>query len=358
MATHCIVGADARGLRRILDRDRLRRRGAAARRHRVPRRRRGRPRRVRAAGHAVGARAGRRRRARRPRPARDAAVIRRRGAARRRAPTVPRPPATATARPTTRRRACTAATGPTRGSPSPSRRRRVGDAANVAARPGARTTSRAPASRPAPRRTTASTTPSARGRRAARRSSRRRSSRRVASRPCPAFTNRDLVLDEHIAARGFVVAWDHPDVGGSGSRASRSTSPAHRSASARHRRWAPTTATSCASSVAPTPRSTPSRRRASSPTSRRRSDGCGMVVANAHSSRVGKGRRQAGRQHAEIGGHADRHPARRSRRILERGQVQVEGPPRRERLGRTEHGARNGPAAAAAAMPCHGFGSP
>jgi crotonobetainyl-CoA:carnitine CoA-transferase CaiB-like acyl-CoA transferase len=29
----------------------------------------------------------------------------------------------------------------------------------------------------------------------------------------PAFTNRDLVLDEHIAARGFIVSWDHPDVG-------------------------------------------------------------------------------------------------------------------------------------------------
>jgi benzylsuccinate CoA-transferase BbsF subunit len=29
----------------------------------------------------------------------------------------------------------------------------------------------------------------------------------------PTFTNRDLVLDEHIAARGFIVSWDHPDVG-------------------------------------------------------------------------------------------------------------------------------------------------
>ena len=29
----------------------------------------------------------------------------------------------------------------------------------------------------------------------------------------PAFTNRDLVLDEHLAARGFIVSWDHPDVG-------------------------------------------------------------------------------------------------------------------------------------------------
>ncbi len=30
---------------------------------------------------------------------------------------------------------------------------------------------------------------------------------------CPAFTNRDLVLDEHLAARGFIVSWDHADVG-------------------------------------------------------------------------------------------------------------------------------------------------
>jgi crotonobetainyl-CoA:carnitine CoA-transferase CaiB-like acyl-CoA transferase len=29
----------------------------------------------------------------------------------------------------------------------------------------------------------------------------------------PTFTNRDLVLDEHIAARGFIVSSDHPDVG-------------------------------------------------------------------------------------------------------------------------------------------------
>ncbi len=29
----------------------------------------------------------------------------------------------------------------------------------------------------------------------------------------PTFTNRDLVLDEHLAARGFIVSWDHPDVG-------------------------------------------------------------------------------------------------------------------------------------------------
>lgn len=30
---------------------------------------------------------------------------------------------------------------------------------------------------------------------------------------CPAFTNRDLVLDDHLAARGFIVTWDHADVG-------------------------------------------------------------------------------------------------------------------------------------------------
>jgi crotonobetainyl-CoA:carnitine CoA-transferase CaiB-like acyl-CoA transferase len=30
---------------------------------------------------------------------------------------------------------------------------------------------------------------------------------------CPAFTNRDLVLDDHLAARGFIVSWDHADVG-------------------------------------------------------------------------------------------------------------------------------------------------
>jgi crotonobetainyl-CoA:carnitine CoA-transferase CaiB-like acyl-CoA transferase len=35
--------------------------------------------------------------------------------------------------------------------------------------------------------------------------------RRIAA--APTFTNRDLVLDEHIAARGFIVSWDHPDVG-------------------------------------------------------------------------------------------------------------------------------------------------
>jgi crotonobetainyl-CoA:carnitine CoA-transferase CaiB-like acyl-CoA transferase len=29
----------------------------------------------------------------------------------------------------------------------------------------------------------------------------------------PTFTNRDLVLDDHLAARGFIVSWDHPDVG-------------------------------------------------------------------------------------------------------------------------------------------------
>ena len=29
----------------------------------------------------------------------------------------------------------------------------------------------------------------------------------------PAFTNRDLVLDDHLAARGFIVEWDHADVG-------------------------------------------------------------------------------------------------------------------------------------------------
>ena len=29
----------------------------------------------------------------------------------------------------------------------------------------------------------------------------------------PAFTNRDLVEDEHIAARGFIATWDQPDVG-------------------------------------------------------------------------------------------------------------------------------------------------
>jgi crotonobetainyl-CoA:carnitine CoA-transferase CaiB-like acyl-CoA transferase len=33
----------------------------------------------------------------------------------------------------------------------------------------------------------------------------------VAAAPC--FTNRDLVLDEHLASRGFMVEWDHPDVG-------------------------------------------------------------------------------------------------------------------------------------------------
>jgi crotonobetainyl-CoA:carnitine CoA-transferase CaiB-like acyl-CoA transferase len=33
----------------------------------------------------------------------------------------------------------------------------------------------------------------------------------VAAAPC--FTNRDLVLDEHLAARDFIVSWDHPDVG-------------------------------------------------------------------------------------------------------------------------------------------------
>jgi crotonobetainyl-CoA:carnitine CoA-transferase CaiB-like acyl-CoA transferase len=30
---------------------------------------------------------------------------------------------------------------------------------------------------------------------------------------CPAFTNRDLVLDDHLASRGFIVSWDHADVG-------------------------------------------------------------------------------------------------------------------------------------------------
>ncbi len=30
---------------------------------------------------------------------------------------------------------------------------------------------------------------------------------------CPAFTNRDLVENPHLAARGFVVQWDQPDVG-------------------------------------------------------------------------------------------------------------------------------------------------
>jgi crotonobetainyl-CoA:carnitine CoA-transferase CaiB-like acyl-CoA transferase len=30
---------------------------------------------------------------------------------------------------------------------------------------------------------------------------------------CPAFTNRDLVLDDHLGARGFIVEWDHADVG-------------------------------------------------------------------------------------------------------------------------------------------------
>ena len=29
----------------------------------------------------------------------------------------------------------------------------------------------------------------------------------------PAFTNRDLVLDDHLAARGFIVSLDHPDAG-------------------------------------------------------------------------------------------------------------------------------------------------
>jgi crotonobetainyl-CoA:carnitine CoA-transferase CaiB-like acyl-CoA transferase len=33
----------------------------------------------------------------------------------------------------------------------------------------------------------------------------------IAAAPC--FTNRDLVLDDHLAARGFIVSWDHPDVG-------------------------------------------------------------------------------------------------------------------------------------------------
>lgn len=30
---------------------------------------------------------------------------------------------------------------------------------------------------------------------------------------CPAFTNRDLVEDPHLQARGFIVEWDQPDVG-------------------------------------------------------------------------------------------------------------------------------------------------
>lgn len=30
---------------------------------------------------------------------------------------------------------------------------------------------------------------------------------------CPAFTNRDLVENEHLAARGFMVTWEQADVG-------------------------------------------------------------------------------------------------------------------------------------------------
>jgi benzylsuccinate CoA-transferase BbsF subunit len=30
---------------------------------------------------------------------------------------------------------------------------------------------------------------------------------------CPAMTNRDLVEDPHLAARGFIAEWDQPDVG-------------------------------------------------------------------------------------------------------------------------------------------------
>ena len=29
----------------------------------------------------------------------------------------------------------------------------------------------------------------------------------------PDFTNRDLVEDDHLAARGFIATWDQPDVG-------------------------------------------------------------------------------------------------------------------------------------------------
>ncbi|HTN78940.1 MAG TPA: CoA transferase, partial [Acidimicrobiales bacterium] len=35
----------------------------------------------------------------------------------------------------------------------------------------------------------------------------------IAVAAAPAFTNRDLVLDEHLADRGFIVALDHPDAG-------------------------------------------------------------------------------------------------------------------------------------------------
>ena len=84
-------------------------------------------------------------------------------------------------------------------------RRRVGALVDAARRPGARRPRRRrPRARATPP-TTRSTRRSAAGRRLAPPIVAAKELQAIGIAACPAFTNRDLVLDEHLAARGFIV---------------------------------------------------------------------------------------------------------------------------------------------------------
>ena len=146
---------------------------------------------------------------------------------------------------------------------------------------------------------------------------------------CPAFTNRDLVLDEHLAARGFIVSWDHPDVG----RQRYPGSPFHFERTPVTITPTPLLGEHNRDVLASLGYDDEAHRRSctrlvSSPTTVRTGLTPRPTVADRrpdrHGGGVGEGDVQWIGEQAQVGGRADGDAPRRPGRIVERREVQVE----------------------------------